>query len=131
MNKIKNWIKCAGIRALKTMAESAASTMSTAAVLGDINGIAVVSTAALSGILSMITSIAGLPEVDGVTGKRWILAAGVRALKTVAQQAIARIGTAAMMGDVDWLAVASSAAVAGIYSLLISAAGIPEAEKLK
>lgn len=58
--------------------------------------------------------------------KTWLKAAGVRALKTVAQSAIATIGTSAAIGDVNWTLVASTAAVAGILSLLTSVAGLPE-----
>ena len=58
--------------------------------------------------------------------KNWLKAAGVRALKTVCQTAIATIGTAAVLGDVDWLMVASAAVLAGLLSLLTSVAGLPE-----
>lgn len=58
--------------------------------------------------------------------KNWLKAAGVRALKTVAQTAVATIGTAAVIGAVDWVAVASASALAGVLSLLTSVAGLPE-----
>ena len=57
---------------------------------------------------------------------KWFKAAGVRAIKTVAQTAVATIGTAAVMGDVNWVLVGSAAALAGILSLLTSVAGLPE-----
>lgn len=56
----------------------------------------------------------------------WIKAAGIRAIKTVAQTAVATIGTGATIGGIDWLMVASASVVAGILSLLTSLAGIPE-----
>jgi hypothetical protein len=58
--------------------------------------------------------------------KEWLHAALVRSLKTVAQTAAATIGTAAVMGQVDWLLVGSAALLAGILSLLTSVAGLPE-----
>lgn len=61
--------------------------------------------------------------------KNWIRAAGIRAIKTVAQTAIATIGTCAVMGDVDWCMVGSASLLAGIVSLLTSTAGLPELKK--
>lgn len=60
--------------------------------------------------------------------KKWIKAAGVRAIKTVAQTAVATIGTSALMGEVNWIAVGSASLLAGILSLLTSIAGLPEVQ---
>lgn len=59
----KAWVKAAGIRAIKTIAQTAAATIGTSAVMGDVNWLAVGSASVLSGILSLLTSITGLPEV--------------------------------------------------------------------
>lgn len=58
--------------------------------------------------------------------KKWLKAAGDRAVKTVAQTAVATIGTSAVMGDVNWAMVGSASLLAGILSLLTSVAGLPE-----
>nr|DAJ54049.1 MAG TPA: holin [Bacteriophage sp.] len=60
--------------------------------------------------------------------KTWIKAAGVRAIKTVAQTAVATIGTSAAMGDVNWIMVGSASLLAGVLSLLTSVAGLPEVQ---
>ena len=64
-----------------------------------------------------------------VNTKKWWKAAGIRAVKTIAQATIAGIGTAAAMGQVDWKYVISASALAGIISLLTSLAGIPEVKE--
>lgn len=58
--------------------------------------------------------------------KDWLKAAGIRAIKTLAQTAIASIGVAAVLSEVDWVAVASASVLAGLLSLLTSVAGLPE-----
>ena len=60
--------------------------------------------------------------------KRWLKAAGIRAVKTICQTAVATIGTATVMGGVHWGMVASASVLAGILSLLTSVAGLPEVE---
>ena len=69
MKNFKEWIKAAGIRAIKTIAQTAVATIGTSAVLGDVNWIAVASASALAGILSLFTSIAGLPELKNEQGE--------------------------------------------------------------
>lgn len=60
--------------------------------------------------------------------KEWWKAAGIRALKTVCQTAVAMIGTSAVMGEVDWIRVASASVLAGILSMLTSLGGLPEVD---
>ena len=64
-----------------------------------------------------------------ITNKKWWKAAGIRALKTVAQTAVATIGTAALIDEVNWILVISAAALAGVMSLLTSIGGLPEVKE--
>ena len=61
---MKEWFKCAGIRAIKTVAQTAVATIGTAVAMGDVNWVLVGSASALAGVLSFLTSVAGLPEVN-------------------------------------------------------------------
>lgn len=61
--------------------------------------------------------------------KAWLKAAGIRALKTLAQTAVATIGTCAVLSEVDWIMVASASALAAVLSLLTSVAGLPEVKE--
>ena len=61
--------------------------------------------------------------------KCWVKAAGIRALKTLAQTAVATIGTTALLSEVDWIMVASASALAAILSMLTSIAGLPEVKE--
>lgn len=63
-NNIKEWLKCAGIRAIKTVAQTAIATIGVSAMLSDVNWLAVGSASLLAGILSLLTSVSGLPEVN-------------------------------------------------------------------
>ena len=66
--------------------------------------------------------------MDKVYWSKWIKAAAMRAVKTVAQTAVATVGTAAVMGEVNWAMVGSAAALSGVLSLLTSIAGLPEVQ---
>ena len=68
-NKVKIWMKAAAIRAVKTVAQTAVATVGTAAALGEGNWLMVASASALAGVRSILTSIAGLPEVDQAKGE--------------------------------------------------------------
>ena len=64
-----------------------------------------------------------------VNAKQWLKAAGIRALKTLAQTAVATIGTTALINEVDWIMVASASVLAAVLSILTSVAGLPEVKE--
>ena len=68
-NDFKNWLKCAEIRAIKTIAQTAIATIGTSVAIGEVNWLTVGSTSLLAGILSILTSVAGLPEMGEQNGR--------------------------------------------------------------
>lgn len=124
----KEWVKAALIRAAKTFAQAAIGLIPAAAMLSGVDWMTVIGTAALAAVLSVFTSFAGLPEVDGAVYGFW-KAAGFRALKTVFQTAISMIPAAINIVDVQWLTVASTSILAGLVSFLMSVANISVPEK--
>ena len=75
-----------------------------------------------------IKDMNGGMQMSNVFTKEWFYAAFIRSLKTIAQTAVATIGTSAVLGDVDWIMVASASILAGILSVLTSIAGLPEVQ---
>ena len=69
--------------------------------------------------------------MNKIFSKEWWIAAGIRAVKTLAQTAVATIGTTAVLNEVDWVMVASASGLAAVLSLLTSVAGLPEVEQTK
>lgn len=128
--KFLKWIKAAGIRALKTMAQAALSVLATTTMITEVDWKLTASTVALAGVASLLMSIKGLPELKQ-TGSRWgwLAAVMIRAARTFAQSAIATIGSAAIFAEVNWPVVLSTAFMAAVLSVITSAiTDIPEVD---
>lgn len=127
MKKIftKQWFKAAAVRAVKTIAQSAGAIIGTSTVVSTVDWRVVASASVLAGVVSLLTSVKGIPETKNKKYP-WITAAGFRAIKTVAQTAVSTIGTSAILSEVDWKVVISASLLAGLLSVLTSVAGLPE-----
>lgn len=125
----KEWLKAALIRAAKTFIQSVTSILSTAVVLSDVNILLILNTAGLAAIVSIITSLAGLPELEAGNANK-VQAIAIRALKTVAQTALSYVATMTLVSEVDWLKVFSASVLAGIVSVGMNfqADKLPEVE---
>lgn len=127
--KIITWIKAAFIRAARTVAESAVSTLTTCVVLSEVNWILLASSSAIAGLGSLLTSLVGLPEVNEITKSKWV-AIAIRTIKTVAQHALALISSAIFISDVDWTMLLSSSVLAALITILMGlSTGLPETTK--
>ena len=124
----KKWVKAAGIRAIKTFAQTLAGYLSVGMALFEIDWHFAFSVSAVSAILSLLMSVAGLPEVDGTDSKKWIKAAGIRALKTFAQTLAGYLSVGMALFEIDWHFAFSVSAVSAILSLLMSLTGLPEVD---
>lgn len=112
----KVWLHAALVRAVKTFIQSATAILSTAAVLGDLNILYILNTAGLAFVFSLVTSVAGLPELGTGTENKY-KAMFIRAFKTMAQTAGSMLASAVLVSDVDWLNVLSASVLAGLVSL--------------
>lgn len=128
--KFKIWLKAACVRACRTMGQSAISIMGSAVILQDVNWLMLLSSTVLTGILSMATSAAGLPEINEKHCKKcWAAAAAERAIKTMCQTFLSMAGSAVTLQEVNWAMIGSATLLSGIASLITSATtSLPEVE---
>lgn len=129
MSKLRSatWWKAAANRAMRTALVIAIPYVPVTFV-GDVPYVTIASAAALGGILSLLTSLTGIAEVDGTT-EPWYYAILSRVVKTVAQAVIAGAGTAVLITDVDWSNIGQMALTAGFGSLLLAVLSqLPEAD---
>lgn len=122
------WVKAALMRSMKTFFQTFSATIGVSATLNGIDWVTVISASIMAALLSIIMSMAGLPEVDDSDPKNWWKAALVRAVKTFFQTFGGVIGSCALLSEVAWLPALSTACVAMILSIATSIAGLPEVE---
>lgn len=124
----KVWWRSALIRAGKTAAQTAIAMLPAAITITAVDWLTTIGSSVLAALVSLLMSLAGLPEVDGRT-MPWWKAMLIRAVKTMAQTVVGLIPAAATITDVRWRAVLGTAGLAGLISVLTSLAGLPEAEE--
>lgn len=124
------WARAAGIRALKTVAQTMVANLGVAAALRPGDWLAALSASVLAGLVSLATSLVGLPEEqDGEGGARsWLKSAIIRSVKTIGQSLASGLAAFTMLSEVHWSSVLAAALIAGALSILTSIAGLPEAK---
>ena len=118
--KVIKWLKVVGIRTVKTMAETALAVIGTNTVgITNVDWIALLSACALSGVLTILFNIKSIPEIS----------VGIKVAKTMAETAIAVIGTNVVgITEVDWLGLLSACALSGIVTILFNIKSLPDKE---
>ncbi len=125
------WAKAAGIRAIKTVAQTMVANISLAAVVSPDDWMVALSASILAGIASLAMSLVGLPEEKDDTGsaRSWVKAALIRSVKTIGQSVASSLAAFTLLSEVYWPTVLAAALVAGALSILTSIGGVPEAKK--
>ena len=125
------WAKAAGIRAIKTVAQTMVANISLAAVVSPDDWMVALSASILAGIASLAMSLVGLPEEKDDTGsaRSWVKAALIRSVKTIGQSVASSLAVFTLLSEVYWPTVLAAALVAGALSILTSIGGVPEAKK--
>lgn len=128
MNEFLTWFQAALVRAGRQAAQVAVSMLPTAAMITEVDWTVIAGTAALSAILSLLTSVVSLPESNGA-GDTWGRATVIRTLRTMAQAAVALIPAGVTIMAVDWKQLALTVALAGVSCVLTSiATPLPEVD---
>lgn len=125
------WAKAAGIRAIKTVAQTMVANISLAAVVSPDDWMVALSASILAGIASLAMSLVGLPEEKDDTGsaRSWVKAALIRSVRTIGQSVASSLAAFTLLSEVYWPTVLAAALVAGALSILTSIGGVPEAKK--
>lgn len=122
------WAKAAGVRALKTVAQTMIANIGVTAAMSTGDWMFALSASAMAGIVSLAMSLVGLPEETAEQGgtRSWINAALIRSVKTIGQSVASSLAAFTLLSEVHWPSVAAAALIAGALSILTSIAGLPE-----
>ncbi len=123
------WLKSAGVRAIKTVAQTLIANIGVTAAMSWGDWRTALSASVMAGIVSLAMSLVSLPETDATTNteRTWFKSAWVRCLRTIGQSVASNLAAFTLLSEVSWTSVMSAALIAGGLSLLTSAAGLPEA----
>ena len=126
MEKFKEWLKDAGIRAVKTIGQVGLSSIAGASTIGGVNWPQCGMAALLAGIVSLLTSVVSLPEFSGKLSNSYTGALVTRIIRTAAQSAIGAIGSAALFTEVNWAVVGSTVLYSIVACIFSNMEQLPE-----